>query len=418
MIYKKNNTCRICGSNNLVSILNLGTQALTGIFPNKGTNVESGPLELEKCSECHLVQMAHSYDLSLLYGDNYGYRSGLNQSMVDHLKSKVQRICNLVSIEKNDLIVDIGSNDGTTLGHYEDRSCQFVGIDPSGLKFKKYYKADIQLIPNFFTDQLIKERFGDKKAKVITSFAMFYDLEKPIQFAKEIANSLHHDGVWVFEQSYLPLMIDTMAYDTVCHEHLEYYGLYQIQYILKAAKLKMVDVELNDINGGSFSVTAAHEDSSFKTNSYVQELLDKEKSQGYQGLDLFEKYDKNVKTHRSNLINLVKELRAANKTIHAYGASTKGNVILQYCNFTSNEIQAVAEVNEDKFGKETPGTKIPIVSETDSKRMSPDYYLVLPWHFKKNILKREAAYIDRGGKFIFPMPEIHVVTKENLSSHI
>jgi hypothetical protein len=393
---------------------------MTGMFPAKGETVEKGPLELVKCEECHLVQLAHSYDLSQLYGENYGYRSGLNISMVEHLKQKVRAISQLVQFDSNDLVVDIGSNDGTTLGHYEDRKCTFVGIDPSGSKFKKYYKPDVALIPDFFSSKLVNEQYPGKKAKVVTSIAMFYDLEQPIQFAKEIASILNEHGVWVFEQSYLPLMIETLAYDTVCHEHLEYYGVHQIQTILQAAGLKIVDVELNDVNGGSFSITATHAaNKDLKSTDKVAALLEKEKKEGYLGLELYAKYAADVKKHRDDLKSMVREIRGSNQTIHAYGASTKGNVILQYCNFNKSDISAVAEVNEDKFGKFTPGTELPIVSESDSKAKKPDYYLVMPWHFKKNILAREKNYIlEQGGKFIFPLPQIHVVTKDNYSQHL
>ncbi len=420
MIYSKTSKCRICQSQNLTSILNLGSQYLTGMFPAKGETIEQGPLELVKCDDCHLVQMGYSYDMSKLYGENYGYRSGLNASMVEHLKKKVELICKTVKIEPQDLIVDIGSNDGTTLGHYQDRNNLFVGIDPSGTKFKKYYKSDVQLIPDFFSAHLIQNKFPGKKAKVITSIAMFYDLEDPIKFARDISTALHENGIWVFEQSYLPLMIETMAYDTVCHEHLEYYGLHQIQKILSAAKMKIIDVELNDVNGGSFSITATHESNmQLSSSKKVSDLLDKEKREGYLGLDLYKKYALDVVKHKKELTSVVKEIRGSGQTIHAYGASTKGNVILQYCNFTAADIEFVAEVNEDKFGKFTPGSQIPIVSESDSKAKKPNYYLVMPWHFKKNILAREKKYItEQNGKFIFPLPHIHVVTKENLNDHL
>ncbi|MEK6772727.1 MAG: class I SAM-dependent methyltransferase [Bdellovibrionota bacterium] len=420
MIYTKTSKCRICASSNLETILDLGQQYLTGMFPAAGQTVEKGPLELVKCSECHLVQMAHSYDMSQLYGENYGYRSGLNASMVEHLKQKVKTISRLVEFKKDDLVVDIGSNDGTTLGHYEDRKCTFVGIDPSGSKFKKYYKPDVQLIPDFFSSKLIQDKFPGKKAKVVTSIAMFYDLENPIQFAKEIASILDENGVWVFEQSYLPLMIETLAYDTVCHEHLEYYGLHQVQKILEAANLKIIEVELNDVNGGSFSITAgANSNKTMKSSEKVAVLLEKEKKEGYLGMDLYKKYAKDVFKHRDELKSVVREIRDAGQTIHAYGASTKGNVILQFCGFGTKDIAAVAEVNEDKFGKFTPGTQIPIISEADSKAKKPNYYLVMPWHFKKNILSREKKYIlEQNGKFIFPLPHIHVVSKDNLNEHL
>lgn len=419
MIYNKVTQCRVCKSMHLSEFLNLGDQCLTGVFPMPEEEVESGPLALIKCSDCDLVQLGHNYQLSKLYGDNYGYRSGLNQSMVQHLASKVEKICKLVNLEPNDLIIDIGSNDGTTLGSYARRDLFFLGIDPSGLKFKKYYKPDIKLIPEFFSEKAVLKAVENKKAKVITSIAMFYDLEEPIQFAKEICAVLHKEGIWVFEQSYLPAMISSMAYDTICHEHLEYYGLKQINKILSAANLRILDVEFNNANGGSFSISACHLDASFKSNTeLISQILDEEKQKGFAGTQLYEDFASNTKLHKEQLCKFIKNLIGDGAKIHIYGASTKGNVILQYCGFTKKDFEFVAEVNEDKFGRTTPGTKIPIISEQQSKAMNPTHYLVMPWHFKENILKREYDYILSGGKFIFPLPEIHIVDKTNIGDFI
>lgn len=411
MIYKRIDHCRICKSNHLTPILNLGMQSLTGIFPPASKpDVEAGPLELLKCDECHLVQLAHNYDLSKLYGENYGYRSGLNQSMVVHLQSKVQKILKTVSTQKDDIVLDIGSNDGTTLGAYPDRSLQFIGMDPSGGKFKKYYKSDITLIPDFFSAAAFTKTFGSRKAKVVTSIAMFYDLEDPIDFARQIGSILDQDGVWVFEQSYLPLMVEAMAYDTVCHEHLEYYGLYQIQKILESAGLRLIDVEFNKVNGGSFSVTAGHKNGSLKSNdSVISAALKEEESKGYYSLDLYRRFEQHTKEHRDQLIKKVQELKKQGARIHGYGASTKGNVILQYCGFGTSDIEVVAEVNEEKFGRITPGTRIPITSEEKSKAMKPSHYLVLPWHFRDGIVAREKDFTANGGKLLFPLPRIEIV---------
>jgi hypothetical protein len=387
-------------------------QSLTGIFPPASRpEIESGPLKLVKCEECHLVQLEHNFDLSKLYGENYGYRSGLNQSMVDHLSGKVRKILQLVQMNKGDIVLDIGANDGTTLGSYPDRSFQFVGMDPTGAKFKKYYKPDIQLIPEFFSSNSFEKNLGSgKKAKIITSIAMFYDLEAPIEFAKQIASVLHPDGVWVFEQSYLPLMVEAMAYDTICHEHLEYYGLYQIQRIVEAAGLRLVDVEFNKINGGSFSVTVSHKNGSLKSNdAVIGAALKQEVNQGYQSLALYKKFEMDTQHHRESLTRKIHELKSSGARIHGYGASTKGNVILQYCGLTTSDLEVVAEVNEEKFGRVTPGSRIPITSEAKSKAMNPTHYLVLPWHFRENIIEREKAYTHQGGKLIFPLPKIEVV---------
>src|SRR5258708_5532240 len=218
--------CRICGSAELTTVLNLGSQALTGVFPKtKSQPVASGPLELVKCSgedKCGLVQLRHSYDLDELYGMNYGYRSGLNASMVRHLHAKVQRILTAGILAPGDLVLDIGSNDSTTLRAYPERTYQLVGVDPTGKKFSHFYPSHVDLIPDFFSADIVRRKLSERRAKIITSFSMFYDLEDPIAFMREIASCLDDDGIWVFEQSYLPAMLRTNSFDTVCHEHLEF----------------------------------------------------------------------------------------------------------------------------------------------------------------------------------------------------
>jgi NDP-4-keto-2,6-dideoxyhexose 3-C-methyltransferase len=272
--------CRICGSAHLVKVLDLGEQTLTGVFPKSlEQKVTSGPLQLVKCNEieggCGLLQMAHSYDLDEMYGDNYGYRSGLNQSMVRHLSSKIKKIETMIDLSDNPIVVDIGSNDGTSLAAYTS-TCVRVGIDPTAEKFRQYYEADIEIIADFFNAHNFHKKFPHKKARVVTSFSMFYDLESPMDFVQQIAEILDERGVWVFEQSYLPTMLSRNSFDTVCHEHLEYYAFTQIQYLLKKAGLKAIDVEFNDVNGGSFSITAALQNSFYPEWSGINELLNKE----------------------------------------------------------------------------------------------------------------------------------------------
>jgi hypothetical protein len=266
-------------------------------------------------------------------------------------------------------------------------------------------------VADFFSAGSFIKAFGNQKAKVVTSIAMFYDLEDPIDFAKQISSILDREGLWVFEQSYLPLMVEAMAYDTVCHEHLEYYGLHQVKKIVEAAGMRILDVEFNLVNGGSFSVTAVPQASSKKSQiEKIEKILKKEIDEGYQGLDLYRKFEQNVKEHRAELIAEVKRLKDSGAVIHGYGASTKGNVILQYCGFTDRDIQIIAEVNEEKFGHVTPGTMIPITSEARSKEKKPTHFLVLPWHFRETIVEREKDYLKSGGKLLFPLPKIEIVS--------
>ena len=409
--YKEIEGCRVSGSKNLVSVLNLGHQVLTGVFPkNKSDQITSGPLELVWCPDSGLLQLKHSYDAGEMYGENYGYRSGLNQSMVNHLTDKVRYLERLVPLNPGDVVLDIGSNDATTLRAYSTKGIQRIGIDPTGKKFLQYYTEDIKLVPDFFSAAAYHS-VEKRPARIVTSIAMFYDLDAPVTFAKQIESVLADDGVWHFEQSYMPSMLRTNSYDTICHEHLEYYSLGVVQKIMEQAGLKVVDVVMNAINGGSFAVTAAKiGNRSIKQNlAVINWLLEQEDRMGLNTPRPFRDFEERVFRHRDDLTRLIRTLNADGKKILGYGASTKGNVVLQFCGLTVKDIPAIAEVNPDKFGCFTPGTHIPIMSEEDARAMKPDYCLVLPWHFKDGILRREKEYLANGGKMIFPFPEIEIV---------
>ena len=293
---------------------------------------------------------------------------------------------------------------------YKTPNIERIGIDPTGDKFKEFYTDDIKLVSDFFSAANYKITTS-KKAKIITSIAMFYDLESPVNFAKEIEEILEEDGIWHFEQSYMPSMLRMNAYDTICHEHLEYYSLNVTKYILEKAGLKIIDVIMNSINGGSFAVTACKQNNNSLMGNItvVDWMLIQEIRMGLDLLKTYKNFEERIYRHRSDLIRLIKGLVKDGNKILGYGASTKGNVLLQFCDFTDKEIIAIADINPDKYGCYTPGTNIPIVSEDDAQKMGPDYYLVLPWHFKDGILKREKSYLESGGKFIFPLPEIEII---------
>lgn len=406
--YTELTACRICGNRSLETILDLGEQMLTGVFPkSRGDAVTTGPLRLVKCVDdgetCGLVQLAHSYDLGEMYGDNYGYRSGLNAAMVAHLKAKVARVRSLVTLAPGDLVIDIGSNDSTTLQAYGDCGLTLVGVDPTGTKFRQYYPPFVDLIPDFFSADLVKAKFPGRRAKVVTSFSMFYDLEAPMAFMQQVHDVLADDGIWVFEQSYMPTMLATNSYDTVCHEHLEFYGLRQIQWMAERVGLQIVDVEFNDVNGGSFSVTAKRAPAGTPAIPAVQALLDKEERGGLRGLEPYRAFAERVEASRTALRDFVETAHRQGKRVAALGASTKGNVLLQYCGFTPDEIESVGEVNPDKYGSLTPGTFLPIVPESELLASGPDYLMVLPWHFRKFF---EGAPAFREATLLFPLPEL------------
>jgi hypothetical protein len=316
----------------------------------------------------------------------------------------------IAGLSSGDTVLDIGSNDGTLLKAYSVTGLRRIGIDPTGRKFASYYPPEIRLLPEFFTEAAFGTASPDR-ARIVTSIAMFYDLEDPVAFARQVASILRDDGLWHFEQSYMPSMLRLNSYDTICHEHLEYYSLGVVEKIMSAAGLRIVDVVMNNVNGGSFAVTAAKAGNrSVKADSAVINwLLEQEERMGLGTPRPFRDFEERVFRHREDLTRLIRTLVNDGKKVVGYGASTKGNVVLQFCGLTNSDIPAIAEVNQDKFGCVTPGTHIPIVSEADARAMKPDYFFVLPWHFKDGILRREREYLASGGKMIFPFPEIEIV---------
>lgn len=417
-MFKQIQKCRICGNTDLIPILDLGIQTLTGVFPKtKDQFVSSGPLELVKCSEyesgesCGLVQLRHSYNISEMYGENYGYRSGLNQSMVNHLNCKVNKILKWINPQPGDLVIDIGSNDGTLLKAYSRDDLNLVGIDPTGLKFKDCYPDHIKLIPEFFSAEALIDHFGKQKAKIVTSIAMFYDLEDPLDFMKQIYEILLDDGIWVFEQSYMPNMMEMNAYDTICHEHLEFYRLAQIKWLTDKAGFKIIDIEFNLVNGGSFAVIVAKANSKYSEDKTgISNTLNKETENRLDKIYPYIDFRDRILRHREELCGFIHKEINRGKTIYGYGASTKGNVVFQFCGFTYKDIPFIAEINEDKFGCYTPGTHIPIVPEQQVRDSRPDYLLILPWHFRENIINREKQFLSADTKLLFPLPAIDVVS--------
>lgn len=410
--YETITACRMCGNKNLVEVVDLSSQYLTGVFPKSGNTegLTKGPLQLVKChgnDVCGLLQLKHTYNPDEMYGENYGYRSGLNESMVTHLHKKISAVIDRVELMPGDLVIDIGSNDGTSLSAYPAH-LTLVGVDPVGNKFKQYYPPHVTLIPALFSANLIVNRYPGKQAKVITSFSMVYDLEDPLAFAREIASILDPNvGIWVFEQSYMPLMLERMAFDTICHEHIEYYGLKQIEWMLERADLKIVDVEFNDVNGGSFSVVAARKSASHQQKGQiVPAILQRECELGIDSLDTYVEFSKGIAAACDALKDFLANCKREGKRVCGIGASTKGNVILQHCELTSADIEMIGEINPDKFGSVTPGTWIPIEDEKKVLASDPDYLVVLPWHFKEGFMKNPAY---KGRQLVFPLPALEIV---------
>ncbi|MDA9172914.1 class I SAM-dependent methyltransferase [Candidatus Pelagibacter sp.] len=398
--------CRSCKSKFLTKIYTLGRQSLTGIFPSKkNAKISKGDLSMVICNKCKLLQLEHNFDANEMYGSNYGYMSSLNKSMISHLKLKALGLKKRYQLKSNMKILDIGSNDGTFLSFFNNKYKLF-GCDPTISKFSKYYRKDINQIPLFFSSKL----FENKKFDLISSISMFYDLPDPLTFAKEINSILNNNGVWHIELSYMPMMIKNRSYDTICHEHLEYYSLKSLKYLLDKANFKIINLSFNQINGGSIELDVTKKRSKLKECKHlINWVLESERLNKYNEIEKHKLFFKECQNHKILLKKLLLTLKKQNKKILGYGASTKGNVLLQYCNIDSKILNYIAEVNRFKFNKFTPGSNIKIISEQEAKRRKPDYLLVLPWHFKDHIIKKEQNFLKNGGKMIFPLPDIEII---------
>jgi len=414
LIYRK--TCRICGSSALTEVINLGEQHLQGSFikPEK----ETPPLrkistQLVRCDPtldehaCGLLQAPVTVPPTILYSA-YWYRSGTNQTMRDHLRGIADVASDLIG-KPNARVLDIGCNDGTLLACYP-ASFQKYGVDPSDIA--QEISSEITVVQDTFPSTELIALLGDNSIEVITSIAMFYDLENPVVFVDSVRKILSNDGVWIFEVSYMPTMLQMNSYDTICHEHLEYYSFSVIENLMQRCGMKVFKVDFNSINGGSIRCYVTHATNfKFKSRENQQTLAQVRQSEFELELDTdkpYKNFQDRINKHKDELSTLLNGLKRDGKKIHIYGASTKGNTILQWCGLDSSVIDCAADRNPDKDGACTIGTNIPIISEEKSRAMKPDYYLVLPWHFRDEFLIREKSFLDGGGKFIFPLPNIEI----------
>ncbi len=423
MHIRKRTTCRVCGSSSLKKVIDIGDQHLQGSFVKPGKEQPSArkiPCALFRCdpqtdeNACGLLQMEHSVPPQILYAA-YWYRSGTNATMRGHLKGIADTVSEIIG-NPNAKVLDIGCNDGTLLNNYPASYMKY-GIDPSDIA-QEIKLPNTTVVQDIFPSKELFKVIGDEKMDVITSIAMFYDLESPVDFAKGIKRLLSRHGVWVFEMSYMPRMLELDSFDTICHEHLEYYSLAVIENILKRAEMKVFRISMNDINGGSIRCYATHDDVSKYDTAENAALLDATRQYEFD-LELdtdkpYAAFQQRIEKVKGDVYEALKALKFQGKRIHIYGASTKGNTILQWCGIDKEFIDYAAERNPDKYGARTLGTDIPIISEADSRAMKPDYYLVLPWHFKAEFLERERDTILNGTGLIFPLPVLEIVTKENL----
>jgi len=418
-------TCRVCGSAALTPVINLGDQYLQGSFVKPGKEMppmRKIPLSLVRCDPtkdekaCGLLQMEHTVPPEVLYSA-YWYRSGTNKTMRNHLKGIVEEAVSILN-KSSGSVLDIGCNDGTLFGFYPEGFRKY-GVDPSDVA-QEIDKQAVTVIQDIFPSDELLNSLQKTKMDIITSIAMFYDLEDPVAFVKGIKNILAPEGIWIFEMSYMPMMLKMTSYDTICHEHLEFYSLAVIEYILKQSGMKVFNVTLNGINGGSLRCYATHSTNfRYKNEHYLQNIKAMHQDEFDLELDTdkpYKNFQDRINVHRDELITLLKKFKSEGKKIHIYGASTKGNTILQWCDIDNRIIDCAAERNPDKYGAHTLGTDIPIVSEAESRAMNPDYYLVLPWHFKAEFIEREQEILKRGTHLIFPLPKVEIISKEKVSS--
>lgn len=401
-------TCRSCNSKSLRKVISLGKLYLSEFVDGNVKKTDPYPLSLVLCAKCLLLQLQHTTPTSLLYTDNYGYKSGINDTMRKELKGISQKaIQKIRNIKKSIVSVDIGANDGTLLKNYPNQILK-IGVEPIKKLAKECSKHANIVINDFFNYSAYKKAVGNKKASIITAISCFYDIENPNQFLVDIAKILDENGVIVIQQNYLKSMLELNAFDNIVHEHLEYYSMHSLSNLLKRHSLEIFDVETSDTNGGSFRTYIALKNKR-TVRSSVDKVLKQEKKLGLDKKITYEKFAERIKKNKETLIKFIKEQVELNKIIYVYGASTRGNTLLQYYGLNNKLIAAAIERNPEKWGKKIASTNIPIISEKQARKEKPDYMLILPWFFKKEFIQREKSYLNSGGHFIFPLPKLEIV---------
>jgi hypothetical protein len=387
--------------------------AFSGVFPNSlNENVSSGELSIVLCGDCSLAQLDRDFPSNEMYGENYGYMSSLNSSMVDHLSEIAHYLEKAAELKQGDVVLDIGSNDGTLLSLYQTQGIIRVGMDPTIVKYKSLYPNSTIAVSEFFSAEAFESVCPGRKAKVVSTVAMLYDLPDPSGFAKQVRQILADIGFWHIEVSYGPWMLESGAFDAVCHEHVEYYSLKTLKRILDLSGFKIAAISFNDTNGGSLSITATpvENKSASEATSDLQSIIDKEDSSGCNELSGWRKFDQLAKSRISDMEDFLISVKADGKRVVGLGASTKGNILLQSLNPEAlSAIEVIGEINDFKFGKVTPGTGITIAPENEVINSQPDFIVILPWHFKESFKVRLHDYTKAGGSIVFPLPELEIV---------
>ena len=402
--------CRVCGSTRLEEVLSLGEQYVSDFVTETGHSIRE-PLELVRCTNCGLVQLKHTFSREKLYR-HYWYKSGISRTMRVALADLTARTCEIAEPTPNDIVVDIGCNDGTLLRSYGRGRLFLVGFEPARNLVPEAENGTNLIFNDFFKAEIFRKRFGDRRAKIVTTVAMFYDLEDPNSFVADIGNILSQDGVWVVQQNYLATMLEQNGFDNIGHEHLEYYSLGTMQTLLRRHGLEVFEVEVNDVNGGSFrtfiSFTGLH-----AIGKTVVEMQNYEKRLGLDQHSTYEKLAARIQRIRSDVRDFIVQEATAGKTVYVYGASNRGNTILQYFGLDNALISKATDANPEKWGRKTVGTLIPIVSKEEARKDRPDYFVILPHHFLNEIVNEERDYLQSGGKFIVPLPRLSIVSNKS-----
>jgi len=400
------NYCINCKKKNLKKIVEIGKQPLSGIFlKSRKFTLKKYSLDLFRCQKCDLVQLADRPKKEKMFGENYEYSTALSKLMISHIKEKVNYLKKKKFVKKNSRILDIGSNDGTFLNQFKKQN-YLVGIDPSAKKYKYNYKNNIKIYFDFFSKKIFNK---DQKFDLITSFAMFYDVSEPNIFCSDIFDLLDDKGIWVLELSYLPMMLKNLTYDQICHEHVAYYSLTTFKKIANKNGLKIFDYRINEINGGSIEIFCSKKTSKIKIKKkIINNLLKDEQKIDSKAYNNFNDRIKKVKKLFNMFINL-----KSNKKIIGYGASTKGNVVLNHCEVNNRKIKEICDGSKKKISKFTPGSNIKIISKQNMRKKKPDYLVVLIWSFRKEVIKQEIDYLKSGGNLIFLLPRFHLINIKN-----
>ena len=412
-------TCRVCDSS-LEPVLDLGEHYVSNFISPGEHDGTKAPLELVICRRCRLLQLKHTVPGETMYR-NYWYRSGTNQTMRNALADIANKAETLIHLREGDSVVDIGCNDGTLLASYKTGGILKIGFDPAENLAIFSRKIADKLVVGYFEAETFHadSDLRGRIPKVVTSIAMFYDLEDPNRFVSDVKTVMDPEGLWIVQMSYLPLMLKTNEFGNICHEHLEYYSLTSFEYLLHLHEFEVVDAELNDINGGSIRAYIRNRNADpdlFADATYrelarerMRALREQEVKLGLDDIEVYKEFAVWVNRIKEDVVGFIKDQVVQGKKVYVYGASTKGNTLLQYFGLDRTVITAAAERNSDKWGKVTVGSHIPIVSEQEARAAKPDYFLVLPWHFLEEFRQREKAYLLSGGKFIVPMPHFTLI---------